>query len=104
MPQVKRLKEVLSANTEAPMSVEELHDGVDFRATVSRSQLEELAGDFWAKATAPLKTLLTRNNVKPESLAAVELLGGGSRVPRLKAALQEALGGRALDMCVASGV
>lgn len=97
--QVKRLKEVLSANSEAPISVEELHDGVDFRATVSRSQLEELAGDFWTRATAPLKTLLARNKLQPGALAAVELLGGGSRVPRLKTALQEALGGRALDMC-----
>lgn len=95
---MKRLKEVLSANTEAPISVEELHDGIDFRATVSRSQLEELAGDFWVRATAPLKTLLARNSLKPEALAAVELLGGGSRVPRLKATLQEALGGRTLDM------
>ncbi len=55
-------------------------------------------GDFWQRATLPLSTLLSRNNLTAADLAAVELLGGGSRVPRLKQALSEVLGGRALDM------
>lgn len=36
-PQVKRTKEILSANTDAPLSVEELHNGLDFRSTITRS-------------------------------------------------------------------
>lgn len=43
---------------------------------------------------APLTTLLTRNKLKPGDVDAVELLGGGSRVPKLQAVLSEALGGR----------
>ena len=34
--QVKRTKEVLSANTFAPISVEELMDGHDFRSRIDR--------------------------------------------------------------------
>ena len=37
--QVKRTKEMLSANTEAPFSVEELMDGIDFRASITRHAL-----------------------------------------------------------------
>ena len=37
LAQVKRTKEVLSANTGAPLSVEELLDGLDFRSHISRS-------------------------------------------------------------------
>ena len=33
---MKRTKEILSANSEAPFSVEELMDGIDFRASISR--------------------------------------------------------------------
>ena len=167
---VKRAKEVLSANSEAPVIVEELHNDVDFRASVTRETFEELAGgaggraagsagdrqrgrqtayaalavggrarsvkcgggrrpswggrlvvttlslslsfshrgglpagSFFTRAAAPLVKLLERNNVTVADIAAVELLGGGSRVPRLKAALSEALGGRALDMCARCG-
>jgi hypothetical protein len=45
--------------------------------------------------------LLTRNNLTAADIDAFELLGGTSRVPRVKQALSEALGGRALDMWVA---
>lgn len=49
------------------------------------------------RAAAPLTRLLERNNIKPADLAGVQLLGGGSRIPALQAALTEALGGRTLD-------
>ena len=34
--QVKRTKEILSANMAAPVSVEEIMDGIDFRSSISR--------------------------------------------------------------------
>lgn len=37
--QAKRVKQVLSANSEAPLSVEELHNGVDFRSRIMRYAL-----------------------------------------------------------------
>ncbi len=46
-----------------------------------------------------MRALLARNGLAPGDLEAVELLGGGSRVPRVQAELQAALGGRALDKC-----
>jgi hypoxia up-regulated 1 len=63
LPQAKRTKEVLSANTEAPAIVEELAGGRDFRASVSRETLEGLAGNWFARAVAPLTTLLERNHL-----------------------------------------
>lgn len=42
--QVKRTKQILSANTEAPISVEELYQDRDFRSSITRTQFEELAG------------------------------------------------------------
>jgi hypoxia up-regulated 1 len=96
--QVKRTKEMLSANTEAPVSVEELLPGEDFFGRVGREEFETLGKGVWDKVVAPLKTLLQRNNLTGQNLSAVELLGGCSRVPKVKAVLSEALGGRPLDM------
>jgi hypoxia up-regulated 1 len=95
--QVRRTKEILSANAAAPFSAEELHNGVDFSTTVSREQLETLADPWFARVAAVAERLLARQAVKPDQLSAVELLGGGSRVPGLQAALSKALGGRQLD-------
>jgi molecular chaperone DnaK (HSP70) len=53
---------------------------------------------------APVRELLARNNLTAADVDAIELLGGTSRVPRLKQALSEALGGRTLDMWVARGL
>lgn len=98
---VRRTKEVLSANADAPCSVEELLDGRDFRSSIDRKAFEKLAGSHFARSAAPLAAVLSGNGnsgtVKISDLAAVELVGGGTRVPGLQAALSKALGGRALD-------
>lgn len=48
--QVRRTKEVLSANSAAPITVEELHAGQDFQSSIKRAEFEDLAGDFWDRA------------------------------------------------------
>lgn len=96
--QCKRTKEVLSANSEAQISVEDLMPGSDFRSSISRDTFEGLVDDVWARALAPVEELLKRNNLTVNDVAAFELLGGSSRVPKVKTALSEALGGRTLDM------
>lgn len=58
-----------------------------------------MAGDYWQRAAAPLQRILARNNLTAADLDAVELIGGGTRVPRLQATLSETLGGRGLDRC-----
>jgi len=96
--QVKRTKTVLSANSEAPISVEDLLPGEDFRSRVTREEFESLTQSVVLRALAPVAEILKRNNITGADLAAVELLGGSSRVPAVKAALSEVLGGRTLDM------
>lgn len=48
--QVRRTKEVLSANSGAPINVEELANGLDFSGSIKRDEFESLAGDFWSRA------------------------------------------------------
>ena len=65
-----------------------------------RADFERLAGGFFTAAAKPLHAILERNSLVGKSgadLKAVELLGGGSRVPAVQAALSDALGGRTLD-------
>lgn len=90
--QVKRTKEILSANTMAPMSVESLYDDRDFRSSITREKFEELCGDLWEKSLIPIKEVLKDSGLKVDDIYAVELIGGATRVPKLQAKLQEFLG------------
>ncbi|XP_068640673.1 heat shock 70 kDa protein 17-like [Aristolochia californica] len=95
--EVKRTKEILSANTAAPISVESLYDDRDFRGLISREKFEELCADLWEQALVPVKEVLTHSGLRVDELYAVELIGGATRVPKLQAKLQEFLGRRDLD-------
>ncbi|KAH9609096.1 hypothetical protein KSS87_004462 [Heliosperma pusillum] len=95
--QVKRTKEILSANTVAPISVESIYQERDFRSSISREKFEELCGDLWEKALIPLKEVFQSSSLKADDVYAVELIGGATRVPKLQAKLQEFLGRKELD-------
>eukprot|EP01024_Parvocaulis_polyphysoides_P067685 TRINITY_DN8114_c0_g4_i1.p1 TRINITY_DN8114_c0_g4~~TRINITY_DN8114_c0_g4_i1.p1 ORF type:complete len:882 (-),score=199.14 TRINITY_DN8114_c0_g4_i1:153-2411(-) len=95
--QVKRTKEILSANQEAPFNVEELYDDKDFSSSITRAKFEELIAPIVEKIKQPLINLLNRNELKLDDISAFELIGGTSRVPIVQQVLSETLKGRALD-------
>ncbi|KAL8201451.1 hypothetical protein R6Q57_012790 [Mikania cordata] len=95
--QVKRTKEILSANTAAPISVESLLDDRDFRSTITRQKFEEMCEDLWERSIIPVKELLKHSGLKTDEIYAFELIGGGTRVPKLQAKLQEFLGRSDVD-------
>nr|DAD33887.1 TPA_asm: hypothetical protein HUJ06_012738 [Nelumbo nucifera] len=95
--QVKRTKEILSANTMAPMSVESLYDDRDFRSTVTREKFEDLCGDLWEQSLLPVKEVIKHSGLNVDEIYAIELIGGATRVPKLQAKLQEFLGRKNLD-------
>lgn len=95
--QVKRTKEILSANTEAMLSVEGLHDNHDFRSVITRKKFEELCEDLWEQALVPIKQVLHSSELSVDQLHAVELIGGATRVPKLQTILSDFLGKKGLD-------
>lgn len=44
---LKKLKEVLSANKDAFLSVQSIYEEIDFSSKITRETFEEIAGDFW---------------------------------------------------------
>ncbi|CAI9275396.1 unnamed protein product [Lactuca saligna] len=95
--QVKRTKEILSANSAAPFSVESLLDDRDFRSTITRQKFEEMCEDLWERSIIPVKELLKHSGLKVDEIYAFELIGGGTRVPKLQAKLQEFIGKSDVD-------
>ena len=54
------------------------------QSSITREAFEGLVADFFQRAAAPLLRIIERNSLKPEDIDSVELLGGGSRVPKLQ--------------------
>ena len=52
--------------------------------SVCRADFEEMAEPLFKKLEQLLQRLLQTARVKPEQIADVELIGGSSRVPRIK--------------------
>ncbi|KAH6629700.1 heat shock protein 70 family [Boeremia exigua] len=94
---VEKLKKVLSANNMAPVNVESIVNDVDARGMLKREELEELMKPLLERATAPIEQALAEANLTPDDIDTVELVGGCTRVPALKAAIQEYFGGKTLS-------
>ncbi|KAF2162073.1 hypothetical protein M409DRAFT_69305 [Zasmidium cellare ATCC 36951] len=89
---VEKLKKVLSANAMAPINIESLMNDVDVRGMLKREELEELVKPLLERATAPLEQALADAKLKTEDIDFIELVGGCTRVPALKAAIQNFFG------------
>lgn len=80
----EKMKKILSANAQAPISIESLMNDVDVQGMMRRDELEELMQPLLERATAPLEQALAEAKLKPEDIDAIEMVGGCTRVPSLK--------------------
>ena len=88
----EKLKKVLSANASAPINIESLMNDVDVKGLLKREELEELMKPLLDKATIPLEQALADAKLKVEDINAIEMIGGSTRVPAFKSAIQNFFG------------
>jgi heat shock protein 4 len=89
---VEKLKKILSANNMAPLNVESIMNDVDVRSMLKREELEELMKPMLERATVPIEQALAEAGLTVADIDAIEMVGGCTRVPSLKAAIQEYFG------------
>merc|ERR1711871_660008 len=93
-----KVKEVLSANNEFPVKIEQLHADVDLVTKVTRADLEKANEDLFSQLLTPIQEALAMAEVSLEDINAVELLGGGVRMPKVKRMLEEYFKPAKLDL------
>ena len=84
----EKLKKILSANAEAPLSVESIMNDVDASSRLKRDQYEELIVDVLDRIPAPLQRALEESGLSIEQVDAIELIGGSTRIPAVRAKIQ----------------
>lgn len=91
--EVERVKRVLSVHQEATLSIEGvLPNRKDFSTTIGREQFEQICRGVFLRLLAPVQDVLSRVSVSPADVDEVVLVGGSTRVPRVRSMLREYFG------------
>lgn len=88
----EKLKKVLSANPQAPMSIESLMEDTDVRAMLKREELEQMVKPLLDRITVPLEQALAEAKLKVEDIDHIEMVGGSTRVPAIKDTISKFFG------------
>jgi heat shock protein 4 len=89
---VEKLKKILSANTMAPLNIESVMNDVDVRGMLKREELEELIKPMIDRITVPIEQALAEAKLTKDDIDTIEMVGGSTRVPAFKNAIQEFFG------------
>lgn len=83
--EAEKIKKILSANPESPLNMECLMDDIDVKGHITRDELETLGAPLFEKIEKVCESALNDAKLaEGESLFAVELVGGSTRVPAFK--------------------
>ncbi|RDX79265.1 Heat shock 70 kDa protein 15, partial [Mucuna pruriens] len=85
----EKMKKILSANPEAPLTIECLMDEKDVRGFIKRDEFEKLSLPILERVKGPLEMALAEAGLTAENVHTVEVVGSGSRVPAIHKILTE---------------
>ncbi|RQM07892.1 hypothetical protein DH86_00000784 [Scytalidium sp. 3C] len=88
----EKMKKILSANSQAPLSIESLMNDVDVTGMMTREEMEALVDPLLKRVHVPLEQALADAKLKVEDIDIIELVGGSTRVPALKERIQKFFG------------
>ncbi|VDM74750.1 unnamed protein product [Strongylus vulgaris] len=94
LKEADRVKQVLSANKYHFAQVESLHEEQNFRAKVTREELEEMIADLEPRFIQPIKDALAMAGKTIDEIDQFVLMGGGTRIPKIQEVLKTVLNGK----------
>jgi len=92
--EVERGKKVLSSQSQVRIEIESFHNGQDFIETLTRAKFEELNNDLFQKTLTPVDKVLADAKLKKHEINEVVLVGGSTRIPKVRELLKEYFNGK----------
>jgi len=93
----ERAKRSLSSATQAQIEVDSLAEGNDFSATLTRAKFESMCEPFFKRCIAPLDGLLKDAKMSKDQIHEIVMVGGSSRIPKIRELLSGYFGGKKLN-------
>jgi hypoxia up-regulated 1 len=92
LAQAIKSKTTLSANKEAPFSIESMYEDTDFFTLIKRDKLEELGKDMLDRIPTLVEKALLEANTTMEKIAGSEVVGGAWRQPAVLSLITKMVG------------
>lgn len=96
----ERAKRTLSTCLQSTIEVESLYEGIDYNMVLTRTKFEELCMDIFKKTIEPVESVLRDGNILKENVDEIVLVGGSTRIPKIKQMLMSFFDGKKLNESV----
>ncbi|XP_039266523.2 heat shock cognate 71 kDa protein-like [Styela clava] len=95
--QCEAAKRKLSVSTQAKVQIDSLHEGIDFRSSMSRARFETLNQDLFTKTIETVAQALEDAKMSKDEIEDIVLVGGSTRIPKIRELLENFFRGK--DLC-----
>ena len=92
--EVEKAKRALSSAHEYKIEINGLADGIDFDEMLTRAKFEDLNIDLFKKTMGPVDIALNDANKKKTDIDEIVLVGGSTRIPKVKELIKEFFNGK----------
>jgi heat shock protein 1/8 len=93
----ERAKRTLSSATQATIEVDSLAEGHDFQMNITRAKFESLCDSIFRRTIIPIDRCLTDAKMSKSDIHEIIMVGGSSRIPRIRQMLSDYFGGKKLN-------
>jgi heat shock 70kDa protein 1/2/6/8 len=94
---VEKAKHTLSSATQANVEIDSLHEGQDFSATITRAKFEALCEPIFKRCMDPIEQVLRDAKMSKDQINEIVMVGGSSRIPRIRQLLSDYFNGKKLN-------
>lgn len=93
----ERAKRALSAGQQATIEVDTLMDGQDLSLVLTRAKFEQLCDEAFRRTMKPLDQVLKDAGLAKNQIDEIIMVGGSTRVPRIRQLVSDYFGGKKLN-------
>ena len=94
---VEKAKRTLSTATQSSIEIDSLAEGLDYQSTITRAKFEQLCDSVFKRTIAPLDQLLKDAKIDKSNIDEIVMVGGSSRIPKIRQLLTDYFNGKKLN-------
>lgn len=92
--EVERAKRVLSSQPTTTIEIDSFFEGDEFSETLTRAKFEDLNMELFKSTLKPVRKVLEDAGLKKEQIHEIVLVGGSTRIPRIKQLVRDFFDGK----------